>query len=180
MVHFWGWLQAHDLPNWFTFLFSLIVWPLVLYWWNTRKVQSVPHFEVSPQQGKTTIDGQSLDAIYFTFTNRTGSVVYLSRARLQACKKRFPIPVVAARDISRGWRELKFNKSSPGRFADDECILQTNDRVMTSIAVSQPMSQAFYSYHPGLVRRCLGLPKYFLLEYTVMVGKRKYFVQTVY
>jgi hypothetical protein len=162
VLHFWNWLRDNDAPNWFVLAFSLIPWPASLYWWSTHKRQGIPHFGVHPQPpGQTAISGKSFDAVDLIFTNRTGRVVYLSRARLRECRKRFPIPLDAAKDISGGWRELKFNRSSPGLFTDDECILQTNDRVMTSIAVSQPMSQAFYSYRPGWVRRCFRCPEIF-------------------
>ncbi len=52
------WLRDHDLPNWFTFLFSLFGWPLVVYWWNTRKVQGVPFFDVVYRQGQTAMGTQ--------------------------------------------------------------------------------------------------------------------------
>jgi hypothetical protein len=49
--------------------------------------------------------------------------------------------------------ELKFAASSPGNLGDHECILQTNGRVRTGIAVGQQMDQAFFSHQPGLLRR---------------------------
>src|SRR5262249_52367533 len=137
------------------------------------KVQDIPHLEVQPQGGEIGMDGQSYQAIYLIFTNRTGSVVYLSRARLRGRTKRFPIPAAAVRDLSGGWHELKFGTST-GDLKDQECILQTNGRVATGIAVGQQMNQAFYSHQPGLLRRYFRRPKYFLLQYTAMVGDKKY------
>lgn len=118
----WQWLKDHDAPNWIVIAISLVVWPLllsvVLYWWNHRKIQEIPHFEVSPTSGqKTAIGGQPYDAVGFTFTNHTGSVVYVSRVRLRENQTHFPIPPAAVRSISGG-RELKFqakNSAAPNR-----------------------------------------------------------------
>lgn len=85
----WHWLKDTDAPNWFGIVFSLFAWPLILYWWSIRKIQSVPHLAVLPQRGSTDIgvptDIETYDAVHFVFTNRTGRVVYLSRARLREC-----------------------------------------------------------------------------------------------
>jgi hypothetical protein len=183
MVGFWNWIKSYDdVPNWFILLFSLAVWPVVLSWWGARKVQGIPHLEVQTLKwgNKIGMNGQSYDAVHLIFTNRTGSVVYLSRARLRGHANRFPIPPTAVKGLSGGWHELKFDTSNAGNFNQDECILQTNARVGTVIAVGQQMDQFFYSHRPALVRRCFRWPKYFLLQYTAMVGDKKYSVQTVY
>ena len=183
MIHVWNWLKDNDAPNWFTLAFSLIAWPAFLYWWNRRKRQSIPGLEISLQQGQTSIETstgiQQFNAVEFIFTNRTGCVVYISGARLRECQKRFQIPLAAIRDIS-GWHELKFQKDSTPNLSDHERILQTYDRVMTNIAASTPMPQAFYNYQPKRVPRWLRYPKYFRLQYIVMIGEMRYFVETVY
>jgi hypothetical protein len=28
-------MKNNDLPNWLAILFTVIVWPLALFWWNT-------------------------------------------------------------------------------------------------------------------------------------------------
>jgi hypothetical protein len=60
-----------------------------------------------------------------------------------------------------------------------ECILQTDGTAVASIAVKEPMDETFYSYRPTLLRRCFGRPKYFLLEYVVVVSEKKFSVATV-
>jgi hypothetical protein len=181
MVDFWNWIKSHDdVPNWVILLFSLFVWPGVLYWWSSRKIQSIPHLEVQPQGGNMGIANHPYNAVYLNFTNRTGSVVYLSHARLRGHPDSFPIPPAAVKGLSAGWYELKFDTSNTGNLNQDECILQTNARVGTGIAVGRPMDQAFYSHRPGFLRRFFRTPKYFLLQYTAMVGDKKYSVQTVY
>ncbi|MFZ0839602.1 MAG: hypothetical protein WAM77_19225 [Xanthobacteraceae bacterium] len=176
MLRVWDWLRENDIPNWF----ALFVWPVVLYWWNTRTRQGIPHLEVLLRGHVTTINGQQFDAVELVFTNRTGCVAYVSRARLRERKKHFPIPPAAVGDISNGWRELKFQKVGTLSLIEDECILQTNDRRVTNIAVSQQMDQAFYDYRPKWVRRWLWWPKYFRLQYTAMIADKRYLVDTVY
>src|SRR5438874_12545176 len=87
----WQWLKDHDAPNWFAILFSLVVWPLVIYWWNTRKTQSIPHLEVRPEfPSQVNIPLRQSHAVELTFTNATHSVVYLHHARLRENQKNFP------------------------------------------------------------------------------------------
>jgi hypothetical protein len=42
------WLMQQNLPNWFTFIFSLVGWPLIVTWWSARKIQGIPHLNVYP------------------------------------------------------------------------------------------------------------------------------------
>ena len=106
----WQYLKDHDAPNWIVIIISLFVWPpilgIIVYWWTNRKRQSAPHFLVTFTPSKIHIDQTPHDAVVLTFINQTGSIVYLSRARLTEVQKRFPIPVAASRDMARGWREL--------------------------------------------------------------------------
>jgi hypothetical protein len=37
---FWQWLKDNDAPNWFVIVFSLIVWPIILYWISNRTEHS--------------------------------------------------------------------------------------------------------------------------------------------
>jgi hypothetical protein len=36
-------IKRYDIPNWFALLFTGIAWPLVLFLWNTRKIQNIPY-----------------------------------------------------------------------------------------------------------------------------------------
>lgn len=184
----WQSLKDHDAPNWFVIFFSLVLWPIALIWWTKRKRQSVPHFLVTfTPMDQITIGDAPYPAILLTFINQTGSITYLYHARLTEIQKRFPIPVAASRDMARGWREVVFalpsNPPEPLRFEHYECVLQTDPksgRVLATIALKHPMDEAFYLYRPTLWRRWLRLPKYFLLEYDVVVGEKKFSVATVY
>jgi hypothetical protein len=119
----WSWLRDHDLPNWIGLAFSLIAWPIILYWWSTRTRQAVAHLEVLPQSGTTIINEQQFDAVNLIFTNRTGSVAYIFNARLREHKELFPVPSAADKDLSEGWRELKFKAASSNNLDKQECIL---------------------------------------------------------
>lgn len=176
----WMSLKDNDAPNWFGIAFSLFVWPVVLYWWSTRKKQSVPHLEIFLEPTTIQINGQQYDAVDFTFTNRTGCVAYVYHARLREHPRRFLVPSAAARDISGGWRELKFRTPSSEAYIHQEYVLQTNEKLITTIAISKPMDSNFYSHQPSWIRRRFHFPKYFLLQYTAMIAEKKYSVASVY
>jgi hypothetical protein len=175
----WLWLREYDAPNWFSIAFSLIIWPFFIVWLDKRKRLGVPHLEIILRSSQTIINGIQHSAVSLIFTNRTGSVVYLSRARLREVQKNFPIPIDAAQDILGGWRGLKFINQS-GINIEHELILQTNNSAETSIAVNRGMPNAFYSFRPGLWRKLFRRPKYFSIEYIAMVGKKKYSISGVY
>jgi hypothetical protein len=187
LARLWSWLKENDASNWFVIFFSLFAWPFFLKWWYARKRQSIPHLEVfpSPDPSGLTIDGKQFDAVRFIFTNRTGAVVYLYHVELRETR-RFPIPVEASRDISAGWRNLKFGvvAHSSGtvqvQYGSHECILQTNQSAITVMALSTKIDGDIYSYRPLWFRRFLSWPKYYRLRYTAMVGDKKYSVETIY
>jgi hypothetical protein len=187
IVAIWQYLKDHDASNWFVIIFSIFVWPAILsiffFWVANRKRQNVPHFLVTFTPTKIQIGPDPHDAVLLTFINQTGSIVYLSRARLTEVQKTFPIPIAASRDMARGQRELVFLNPASQIHDHYECILQTdatNGRAIASIAVKQQMDELFYSYRPAMLRRLLSCPKYFLLEYVVVVGEKKFSVATVY
>jgi hypothetical protein len=176
----WRWLKENDAPNWFAISFSLIVWPIILYWISNRKRHHIPHFDVFPQAIQVGIGQQQGNAVELEFANLTGSIVYLRRVRLRENRKNFPVPAVAVRDISSGWRDMTLRYSSEKIYHHHECILQTNERAMCCIAVERQLDASFYNHRPRWIRRFFRCPKYYRLEYTVMVGEKKYSVSTTY
>jgi hypothetical protein len=180
MSAIWQWLKDNDAPNWFGIAFSLFIWPTVLYWWYNRRFQSLPHLEVLPTPDRTIINGHQYDAVAFTFTNRTDSVVYLSQARLRENRRNFPIPMAAVADLSGGWREIKFRAPNSNALIDQERVVHTGQSAYTSIAVEMPLGNEFYAYRPSLYRWAFRLPKYFVFEYLAMRGDKKYYVATVH
>ena len=179
IVHAWNWMKANDLPNWVVVLFTAIVWPLVLFCWNRRKVNNVPGMEVRLMLGNIVIDRNPKDAIAIDFINHTGSVVYSSGARIFRCSSLFSILIVASRDIAENSYELKF-LDEKGGFTYREVTLQTNQTSRTCMAVTSPLPDSFYTYQAPFFKRLLRIRKYFVLEYTAMVGTARYFVATLY
>lgn len=177
----YDWLKAHDLPNWVTFAFTAVVWPLVIFGWQRRRVNGIPGLEVSFYPGTIKINAQSFDAIDIRFTNHTGSVVYISRPRIRNCSKRnYPVPAQAARDIAGNSYHLKFNDGAGG-FTLREVTLQTTATAQTCMpAFSAASVNALLPYVPPLWARVLRRRKFFVLEYTAMVGTKPRAVATVY
>jgi hypothetical protein len=184
MSSWWQYLKDNDLPNWISLIVGLFVWPpiaaAIVVLWSRRTLQSVPHFLVTLTPGAATIGSQSHPGVDINFINQTGSVAYLSRARLIEVATNFPVPVAASRDLARAWRQLVLAIPPSPAFDRYECILQTNERAKAFIATTQVPDQAFYSHRPAVWRRWLRCPKYFRLEYVVVIGDKKFLVSTIY
>jgi hypothetical protein len=175
----WSWLKNNDLPNWIIFAFTAIVWPLALFYWGKRTVNNIPNLEVSLAKASITINGRGHSAIDINFLNNTGAVVYLTRARIMKCSWAFSVPIDASRDIAENSYELKFMDSNE-RYIHRQYTLQTDQTVKSCLAVVEPLSDSFYAYRTPWYRRFLRWPKYFTLEYTAMVGDKRYRVSTIY
>jgi len=178
-IDLWNWAKANDLPNWIVVAFTAVVWPLALLAWNRRKVNNVANLEVRVFAGGIKIGANPHEAVAFDFINHTGSVVYVAGGRIKKCTDRFSIPVDASRDIAEGSYHLSF-MDADGGFVHRDLTLHTNQSRHTVIAVNTPMPQEFYTYRPPWYRRLFRAPKYFILEYTAVVGTTRYSVATVY
>lgn len=192
--YFWEYLKEHDASNWFVIIFSVFFWPAVLaigtYWWAHHKRHSIPHFLVTFNPSQIQINGTPYEAVLLTFINQTGSIVYLYHVRLREVQKNFPVPKAASRDMARGWRELvlalpqpQTSSSQQSSYEHYEVVLQTDPksgRAYAVIAITQQMDDSFYAYRTPRWRRLFSWPKYFLIEYDIVVGERKYSVATVY
>lgn len=176
---FWEWLRANDLPNWVATAFSLVVWPIALLIWHRRRVNSVAGLEVHFFQGHITIAGKAFPAIDVRFTNHTGSVVYVSGVRVRNCSTAFPVPMEAARDVSSDSYHLKFNRGG-GAFEQREVTLQTNETAQTCMPVVVTPSDQFFRHIQPWYLRLFGLRKYFVLEYTALMGNTRFLVATRY
>ena|SRR4030066_1274829 len=177
----WRWLRDNDIPNWVILLFTAIIWPVVLYFWHKRKRNNIPNLEVMLKPGSISYGNKPQHyAVTIEFTNHTGSVVYLTSPRLRCCSKLFPVPVDAHRDIAENSYHLKFI-DEVGNFRLREVTLQTNnEKALTCIPVGDTLNPSFYVYTANIFRRIFRARKYFILEYTAMVGPRKYPVATIY
>lgn len=172
-------LSKYDIPNWLSFVITLIFWPSVLFLWGAKKYQNIPNLEVSLVDGMLNINGNSYDAIWLKFSNQTGSIVYLSNLRLLKCTKLFKVPIAATRSFAESSYELNFSVGS-GNLDQRQIILNTNCKAETAIALDIKPGQDILSYQPPFFRKLFHYPKYFRLEYTAMVGTKRYIVSTNY
>jgi hypothetical protein len=179
IVQGWNWLIANDLPNWIAVVFTAIVWPVALFAWTRRTINNIPHLEVVFTPANITIGATAHSAIAIDFINHTGAVVYIRGARIKRSSSLFSVPSDAARDIAEDSYHLKFLDPNGG-FVNREVTLQTNHTARTTIATAALLPQAFYAYKAPWYRRAVRLRKYFVLEYTAMVGTTRRAVATLY
>jgi hypothetical protein len=139
-------------------------------WWEQRTVRGVRGLIVSREK-KRMCDH---DSVEFKFKNGTGSVVYVTQARLSRCSRR--MRALGDLDIGFGYWPMKF-LDERGYYSRQEVILQTADDGKTAVAVRE-FPKGLQEYRPSAARRLWPFPKYFCLEYVAMVGDRRYRVAT--
>jgi len=179
LIDVWNWSRANDLPNWFAFAFTVVLWPLALFLWQRRKVTGVTGLEVHFADGQITINGNPYAAIDLQFTNHTGAVAYVHGVRIRSCSKAFPVPIEASRDIAENSYHLMF-MDAHGAFVMREVTLQTSQSAKTCMPVSTSMNTEFFTHTSSWLSRHLRMRKFFILEYTAMVGTTRYSVTTRY
>lgn len=181
MLHnLWFWLKVNDIPNSLGFLFSLMVWPIVLFWWHRRKRNSIPSLEVHFTKAEVTINDSNHSAVRVTITNHTGSVAYVTGPRIRQCSDLFKVPIQAAADVGGDFHHLAFFDHSTQRFCLREITLQTNQAAVAAIPVTLPPGESFFRHRSNQLNRLLRWRKYFILEYVAMVGTKSYSVSTLY
>jgi hypothetical protein len=177
------WLNRHDPPNWATALFSLIVWPLALVWWQWRTVNSVSGLEIVLSSGQVFIGpagaAPPYKAITVAFNNRTGSVAYLTSPRVTVRRKSLPVTPAADMDATTGAQIFAF-VDDKGVLQTHELTIQTDGRASGAIALSEDAPAEFYRYTASRWRRYACLPKYFVLEFRAVVGARTYNVKMIH
>lgn len=174
-----AWLSAHDMPNTLAFVLTSIVWPLALLWWNTRWVRSVRNLQLSITPGKMTIESQSYDSVDIGLLNNTGKVVYVTQACLFPRSSSFPVHVNASCDLANRSHELKFSKAGGG-YELRQVTIQTGDEARTALALNAALDASVREYTSPWWRRLLRYPKFFRIEYIVMVGDKRYKVSLIH
>ena len=175
----WAWARANDIPNWLAVALTSVFWPIALILWQHRKVNGVHGLEVHFAAGDIKIGDKPFPAIDVQFTNHTGAVVYVSGVRVRGCTQDFAVPVEASRDVAENSYHLKF-MDDQGRFVNREVTLQTSTSAKTCMPAPSSLPAKFFTYRPSWLVRRLRRRKYFLLEYTAMVGTTRYLVATLY
>jgi hypothetical protein len=181
IIKIYQWMQQNDLPNWIVFIFSLILWPIALYLWDQRTINNIPHLPISLSKGATSSDGEKKENfIWINFLNNTGSIIYLTNIRILHCSKLFKVDPKASRDISESSHELKFPNKTNNTLTERQIVLQTNEESGSGLQLKEIIPDEMITYKSMLWRRLLRRPKYFCLEYVVMVGNKRYKVSTIY
>lgn len=175
----WEWLRANDLPNWIATAFALIVWPVVLFLWQRRRIRSIVGLEVHFFRGSITINGKKFPAVDVRFTNHTGAVAYVREVRIRDCTANFPVPLEAARDVSSNSYHLKFNYGD-GAFVHREVTLQTTESAQSCMPVAASPADTFFAHVQPWYWRVIRRHTYFVLEYTALVGSARHLVSTRY
>jgi hypothetical protein len=171
----WDWLHDHDLPNWI----AAFAWPLLIWWWSTRRVNSVLGLAVHFAPGSVTIGPNSHPVVNVHFINYTGCVVYITGMWVQPNLKTFNMPADAGRDAARGKYLVAFLEGN--ELKGRERTLQSNDRTaVAAFALEQEMPTEFYKYRAPLWRRVLRRPKYFRFEYVVMIDTKRRLVAMIH
>jgi len=172
-------LKKYDIPNIIVVCFTGIFWPLVLFMWNRRVVNNIKNLEVSLSfDYEVKVKNKSLQGVIFTFLNNTGSIVYLTNARITKSTNRFKISTDCSKDIAESSYELKFSNEA-GVVDKRQITIQTNEKVYTCIGIHS-FDGKIKSYSSNYIRKIFKYPKYFCLNYVAMVGEKKYHVLTTF
>lgn len=177
LIEFYKFLQSNDLPNWIIFFFSIIIWPAILYFWNKRKRDTIKNLKVSLSKDSIKIDNTNLDAVKLTFTNSTSGDLFITNVRLKSKKENFKIHELTSRDFYSGYCELKFYDQNTKIFSIRDVILYTNKEVFTVIGVSE-VNPLLFIYKSKWLNRFFRFYKYFILEYTILMNNKRYFIKT--
>jgi hypothetical protein len=174
------WLKENDIPNWISLLFTVIFWPLVLYLWSRRKLSSIPSLTVSMGRGEISIpNNPNIPALTLTFINSSNSTMFITNPRLRNNRANLEIHPDSSRDFRSGYYELKFHDGN-NAFNVDEEILRTNERTFTAIGLIQIPNVNFFNYKSNFFRNIFNYPKYFILQYTALVGNKRYLIKTIF
>lgn len=174
------WLKENDLPNSIGLMFTAIVWPLALYFWSKRKVSSIPNLTIALGRGNISIgDNPNIVALTLTFINNSNSTIFITNPRIKDNKKNFRVHPVSTKDFNSGYYELKFHDGN-NAFNVDNKVLRTNDRALTVIGLSEMPDDTFLNHTSNFFKRIFNKPKYFILQFTALVGNRRYLIKAIH
>lgn len=188
LMNIWVFLKGNilkdgDIPNWLVLIFTTLLWPLLIWIYDHWAVGSITNLEVALFQTSMNIGNnetfKTFDAVEFQFLNKTDTIVYITNAKLKKCSKHFPVPREATKDIASSSHELKFLNTDNQKFEEHQITLQTNGMAKTAIAL-RSIHKELLDYHPSFWKKFWPWPKFFKLEYIVMVNKKRYKVVTKY
>lgn len=177
-----AWFGGKDLPNWLTLLVSLgvgVISAFVAKWWARRRHRFVPGLEVVREKSSGKIDGAAAASIKFRFLNKTGSVVHIQHPQLRAVTKHLALHAGTWTDSATGSCELKFLNPENRTYERRHTTIETHAEAETDIFVATSPDLDVLNYTAPRWRRLFRCPKYFILEYVVIVGARLVRVRTI-
>jgi len=176
-----GAMSCNWLQFWLQFLLIAIVWPLAVWLWTRRKVASVNGLEIQLASHEGNINGTQYPGIMITFANRTGSVVYLSNARLRERPRNLTVHPLATRNISDSSCQLRFRPAhTDENFDHRQIILQTDHDAQSWLPLVGQADEALFTYRPARWLGVFRIARYFRMTFLVVVGDARYRVSLPY
>jgi len=164
-------MSCNWIQFWLQFLLIAIVWPLAVWLWTKRKVASVNRLEIHLVSHEASINGTQYPGIIITFANKTGSVVYLSNARLRERPRNLAIHPVATRNISDSSCQLRFRPAHTDQnFDRRQIILQTDQDAQCWLPLVGHADDALFTYRPTRWLGVFRISRYFRMTFLAVVG----------
>ena len=176
----YSWLQENDLPTWIIFVIISIIWPIILFLLGKRKYKNISNLQISLEADNIILNGNDRDALKLTITNRTDNTLFLSNFRIKNKKSNLYIHADSTRDFNTSYYPFLFFNPTNDRFEIKDTILYTGDSVFTAIALENPVNDALLSFRPTRLRKLFKVHKYYVVQYTVFMNDKRYFVKTRY
>jgi hypothetical protein len=164
-------LRSNDLPNWITFAFTAIIWPLVIIVWSKFPRGLIHFFDINLSQGNITINGNKVPSINITFNNNSDKVIYIKNISLTYNHKNLKISQHTGRNLNRECELLLFNTSS-NMYDLKKYIFDTSSSNFTALGVENSPN-GIIDYKPSFFRKIFKIKKYFNLKFIAMVGNKK-------
>ena len=173
-------LRDHDLPNWISFIATLIIIPSLLWLWTNRSCSSIPGLEITFELGSRRvggiITGETYSYLNITYSNKTGKLVYLTDCRARSVNRdNIKIDENAVLDVVTRSYELNFVDKSY-LHTKPYAILQDDERKKVAIPLSTSYTESErekllqdLKNHKNDLRQT----KFFNIEYTALVGNKK-------
>jgi len=174
------WLQQNDLPNWIIFGIVSIVWPIILFLWKKRKYKHISNLQISLRADNITINGNNRNALRITITNMTNNTLFLSTFRIKNKRSNLQIHADSTRDFNTSYYPFLFFNPTNNRFEIKDIILYTGNSVYTAIALEDPVNNSLLNFRPNILRKIFRIPKYYVVQYTVFMNDKRYFIKTRY
>lgn len=173
-------LKENDIPNWIVFFVLSIFWPLMLFFWRKRKYRLINNLQISLARGIINLDGTHRPALTVTLTNHTNNTLFLTNFRIKNEATNFKIYSESTRDFITSYYPFLFLNKHNQKFEIKDIILNTGESAVTSIALEEDINDVFFNFRPNLLRRTFSIQKYFVIQYSVFMNEKRYFVKTIY